>query len=117
MTLFCFDHAHLQLQRLVVDAELVKGSEYFVFIKMQLHQPPLCRPLGHPHKSHILGHGECVRGDGRLQRVVQIVAFAVEILDVTNQIISYPVQGVAPVIYIARFTAGAKTTAVRFIVQ
>ena len=34
-----------------------------------------------------------------------------------NQIISYPVQGVAPGIYIARFTAGAKTTAVRFIVQ
>ena len=34
-----------------------------------------------------------------------------------NQIVTYPIQGVAPGIYIARFTAGAKTSAVRFIVQ
>jgi FG-GAP-like repeat len=33
-----------------------------------------------------------------------------------NQIISYPFQGVSPGIYIARFTAGAKTLAKRFIV-
>lgn len=34
-----------------------------------------------------------------------------------NQIISCPVQGVTPGIYIARFTAGAKSIALRFIIQ
>lgn len=34
-----------------------------------------------------------------------------------NQIVSYPVQSVAPGIYIARFTAGTKSTALRFIIQ
>ncbi len=35
----------------------------------------------------------------------------------SNQIISYPLQGMAPGIYIARFTAGAQTLAKRFIIQ
>jgi hypothetical protein len=34
-----------------------------------------------------------------------------------HQIISYPLQGLAPGIYIARFTAGNQTTGQRFIIQ
>jgi hypothetical protein len=34
-----------------------------------------------------------------------------------NQIVNFPIQGIGPGLYIARFTAGSKTTAVRFIVM